>query len=642
MRQLHDLDVPSRIYNFIGFLISKRNLFFQHDLSKSETCGVGVPQGGVLSPIIFNLILRELFNQLPLGVKAEMNADDLLIHVRFTSAAEAIDLLNTTVAILSGWLGYAISVSKCQLALFSRSQINAGDIELVIDGQTLTAVNSIMYHGIILDRKLSWLPHIKYIAGRATAAVNVLKAMAKVSWGADPSSLLMAYRGLVRAHLEWGAPLFMCASQTNLKILDKIQYSALSVVLGYMITTPISVLLSECDKPPLYLRRLMLTDRFLLRCAAWRANPLIFKLQLLYERSLTKKFRNFNFVKLSLFSSYIRIRGLLGKLEKSKKVLYYDYNWDEISQKIHIDIHSGLTLKGQHNSEQLLNDFLISEFNDSTAIFTDGAHDERKKSSGAAFFIPEHNFRYGIRINGIKSPISTEMTAIASSLKHIAASEISKAIIITDSRSALQGIQDVFRTKSTHPLILKIIKMVYSILELGKVIGLLWVPSHSGIMGNLEADRLAKLSMYLNVGPIGNASVFDFKDLLFNDYKSWYRSLWPHARKVNSAIKYFSRIGFKDKRPWFRGYDAPRREINAVTRLRTSHVCTGEHFNKMNWRIDVGCQCGFDLKTLRHLFIECPRLSNGRPAFFSFLSTKYSSFNTDTFDFQAIFFFAKC
>lgn len=404
------------------------------------------------------------------------------------------------------------------MALFSRPQINTGDIELVIDGQTLTAVNSIMYLGIILDRKLSWLPHIKYLAGRATAAVNVLKAMAKVSWGADPSSLLMAYRGMVRAHLEWGAPLFMCASQTNLKILDKIQYSALRVVLGCIITTPISVLLSECDESPLYLRRLMLTDRFLLQCAAWRANPLIPKLQLLYERSLTKKFRNFNFVKLSLLSLYnIRIRGLLGKLEKSKKVSYYDCNWDEISQKIHIDIHSGLTLKGQHNSKQLLNDFLISEFNDSTAIFTDGAHDERKKSSGAAFFIPEHNFRYGIRINGIMSPISTKMTAIASSLKHIAASEISKAIIITDSRSALQGIQDVFRTKSTHPLILKIMKMVYSILELGKVIGFLWVPSHSSIMGNLEADRLAKLSMYLNVGPIGNASVFDFKDLLFND-----------------------------------------------------------------------------------------------------------------------------
>ena len=68
---------------------------------------------------------------------------------------------------------------------------------------------------------------------------------------------------------------------------------------------------------------------------------------------------------------------------------------------------------------------------------------------------------------------------------------------------------------------------------------------------------------------------------------------------------YFARVGFKKPRPWFRGFRAPRGYINLVTRLRTGHICTGEHFARMGWNLDADCGCGAELRSLQHLFLNC-------------------------------------
>ena len=81
-KQLRDLGLPGRLINFISFLTAKRKLFFSAEDTSHRVCGVGVPQGGVLSPILFNLHLRLLNGYLPPDVRAAMYADDLLLYVR--------------------------------------------------------------------------------------------------------------------------------------------------------------------------------------------------------------------------------------------------------------------------------------------------------------------------------------------------------------------------------------------------------------------------------------------------------------------------------------------------------------------------------------------------------------------------------
>ena len=118
-KQLRVLGLPGRLINFISFLTAKCNLFFSASDTSPRVFGVGVPQGGVLSPILFNLHLRLLNKYLPSDVRAAMYADDLLLYVRGVTpslnAVCALGILESAVNSLTSWLGdlgLSISPSK--------------------------------------------------------------------------------------------------------------------------------------------------------------------------------------------------------------------------------------------------------------------------------------------------------------------------------------------------------------------------------------------------------------------------------------------------------------------------------------------------------------------------------------------------
>ena len=94
-RHLRDLRLPGRLINFISFLTAERNLFFSPRDSSPRVYSMGVSQGGVLSPISFNLHLRLLNKFLPTDVPAAMYTDDLLLYVRGSDSARALSLLES-------------------------------------------------------------------------------------------------------------------------------------------------------------------------------------------------------------------------------------------------------------------------------------------------------------------------------------------------------------------------------------------------------------------------------------------------------------------------------------------------------------------------------------------------------------------
>ena len=108
---------------------------------------------------------------------------------------------------------------------------------------------------------------------------------------------------------------------------------------------------------------------------------------------------------------------------------------------------------------------------------------------------------------------------------------------------------------------------------------------------------------------------------LRHDFRAWGSRLWPPLGHGGAGSAYFARVGFKSRRPWFRGIRAPRGFINLVTRLRMGHVCTGDHFARMGWNLDADCSCGEEMRSLDHLFLSCPLLSEGRPRFFGYLAS---------------------
>lgn len=51
--------------------------------------------------------------------------------------------------------------------------------------------------------------------------------------GANPSSLIIVFKGLTRAHLEWGSQFYDESAQCSSKTMDQVQNKTLCIILGY-------------------------------------------------------------------------------------------------------------------------------------------------------------------------------------------------------------------------------------------------------------------------------------------------------------------------------------------------------------------------------------------------------------------------
>lgn len=221
-------------------MFTKRRLYFNSYTAQPKECNVGIPQGGVLSPLLFYLALREITRSLPQGVRMLQFADDILLCLRYEDLIEAQALMEeavTRISVALGEMGFELALNKCQYINFSRKKTVSIIPGIRMGNTVITESPTILYLGIKLDPKLTWAQHIRMLEARATQAVGAMRGLAKVTFGAHPDSMLIALRGYVRAILEWGA-IFIDGARTGLlESLNRVHYRGLRVALGCMRTT---------------------------------------------------------------------------------------------------------------------------------------------------------------------------------------------------------------------------------------------------------------------------------------------------------------------------------------------------------------------------------------------------------------------
>jgi len=126
---------------------------------------------------------------------------------------------------------------------------------LLLNGTPVPVVEETKFLGVIFDRKLSFMPHIKHLKDKCTKALNLLRVLVHTSWGADQETLLHLYRSLIRSKLDYGCIVYGSAR-------GSIQNHALRLCLGTYRTSPASSLCVEASEPPLYFRRKKLSLQY--------------------------------------------------------------------------------------------------------------------------------------------------------------------------------------------------------------------------------------------------------------------------------------------------------------------------------------------------------------------------------------------
>lgn len=254
--------------NLIHNILSERSIVIETTDSRIvRKIYKGLPQGSVLSPILFNLYCAQIHSVVTKDCKILQYADDIVIYSFSRDIETAKENLITNLQNLNGKLNSLnlhLAPSKCQTVIFTKKR-KLPNIVVTIDNMTVSCVKSVRFLGMILDSKLSWKRHIDTVVSSCEKIFNILRAVSRVWWGSHPTTMKLMYNALIRSHLDYGSFILDPLPKYLQKRLDVVQSKSLRLVLGAMGSSPVNVLQVESVDPPLILRREFLSDSFLLR-----------------------------------------------------------------------------------------------------------------------------------------------------------------------------------------------------------------------------------------------------------------------------------------------------------------------------------------------------------------------------------------
>ncbi|UYV61495.1 hypothetical protein LAZ67_1005060 [Cordylochernes scorpioides] len=267
--KLDELGIEGSMLSWISNFLSKRTIQVNFNNIKSKTTRIyqGLPQGSILSPILFNIYLNDVHTSIKPPAKIALYADDIIIWVSKNNLSDAEQYLNKAMKNLqkvTQKLKLSINISKSEIGLFTiNNHLRHWTPNIFLNNSKLQYSDSPRYLGVTLDPALTFRKHIDTMISKAKNRLKILKKISGLNWGANANILRTTYLALVRPILEYATPAWINASKTNLSKIDRIQASAAKIISGLRGSCPNRIAELESNLLPLHLRRKICFSKFI-------------------------------------------------------------------------------------------------------------------------------------------------------------------------------------------------------------------------------------------------------------------------------------------------------------------------------------------------------------------------------------------
>jgi hypothetical protein len=162
------------------------------------------PQGGVLSPLLWNFVVDEILA----GFCAMGYADDIVIIVQGKFTYSVRELMQAALNEVVKWTtkeGLRISPQKTVVVPFTTKKNIEGLGPLTLLGRQLQLLDGVKYLGEFLDSKLNWNQHLQNVIKKAQTMFAVVRRSCGIRWGLRPSMVHWLYTRVIRPFIFYGA-----------------------------------------------------------------------------------------------------------------------------------------------------------------------------------------------------------------------------------------------------------------------------------------------------------------------------------------------------------------------------------------------------------------------------------------------------
>lgn len=553
----------------------------------------GVPQGGVLSVTLFIIKMNSIAHVIPRSVQYSIYVDDLQVSVSSCNLSICERRVQVAINNLTSWAntnGFRFSTEKTVCVCFSRRRGFFLEPSLTIYGLPIKVKSEHKFLGLLLDSKLTFVPHIKQLKSKCIKSLSILKVLSHQSWGSDRLCLLRIYRAVIRSRLDYGSFVYGSAKASALKMLDPIHNQGLRLATGAFRTSPIASLYAEANEYSLEKRRFALGFMYSLRV---RSVPLHPALESVEKIKFERTFQN----KPSIVPPFA--------LRHAKAAEYFDLDPKLPVTKYRSSaapweysfINCNFTLTN-HRKKDTPDEVLRQEFSEIQSqyqhhfsIYTDGTKTD--SFVGCAMVGP--SVCHVKKLNPSATILTAELQGLLLAVEYTLKKRLRRSVVYTDSLSALKALVSLNLVK--NPLVAQLQDKIISATKTGYEIIFCWVPSHVGIPGNEEADQAARSAV---------THFLDTREIPPKDYcKKVKRSImqkWQHEwdREVNNKLHAVKHIlkEWESARHRERFYEVVLCRLRiGHTRLTHGHLLRGEDSPK--------CEHCHSHLTIHHILLEC-------------------------------------
>ena len=259
--KLKELGIRGRILKLLNNFLFSRNVTLNingYKGNKRQSSNYGLPQGSVLSPVLFKIFLMDFVAELNYreDISILKFADDGTIKVTADNSEECVEKLNTILEHLLNWtkkwrMKVNCDKNKTEVICFHTKENNKNLIpsSFSLGNKKILRVSSTKVLGLTMDEDLTYEMHCgNVLKSIQTTWVNLCKYSNR-HWGFKQDVMLYLVKTLILSKIHYASHIY--ATTRNFQKIIKFWYHILKSVMGSVLNPKQNITEAVLGVPPL-------------------------------------------------------------------------------------------------------------------------------------------------------------------------------------------------------------------------------------------------------------------------------------------------------------------------------------------------------------------------------------------------------